>query len=196
MFIILHIVGLVQERRNFSALAMELCLSCINPSICVTYFIKFSWLSIESGIKMTFPKVIHLCAIYIIKFTLPNYSHCHYYYILHYSDVTWASWHLKSPATWLFFQQFVLTNNKENIKSSHDRPLWGESTDYRWIPLTKVQWCDKSFHVMTSSWHMCHKSLGICFGHCSVLHLYHVQWHPSTETTSQSGLNRQVISHI
>ena len=28
-----HIDGLVQERRNSSALAMELCLSCINPSI-------------------------------------------------------------------------------------------------------------------------------------------------------------------
>ena len=26
--------GLMQERRNSSALAMELCLSCINPSIC------------------------------------------------------------------------------------------------------------------------------------------------------------------
>ena len=28
-----HIDGLVQERHNSSALAMELCLSCINPSI-------------------------------------------------------------------------------------------------------------------------------------------------------------------
>ena len=32
-----HIDGLVQERRNSSALAMELCLSCINPS---TWFHK------------------------------------------------------------------------------------------------------------------------------------------------------------
>ena len=31
-----HIDGLVQERRNSSALAMELCLSCINPSIWVS----------------------------------------------------------------------------------------------------------------------------------------------------------------
>ena len=29
----LHIDGLVQETRNSIALAMELCLSCINPSI-------------------------------------------------------------------------------------------------------------------------------------------------------------------
>ena len=30
---VVHIDGLVQERRNSSALAMELGLSCINPSI-------------------------------------------------------------------------------------------------------------------------------------------------------------------
>ena len=31
-----HLDGLVQERRNSIALAMELRLSCINPSICLT----------------------------------------------------------------------------------------------------------------------------------------------------------------
>ena len=31
---IAHIEGLVQERRNSSALAMELRLSCTNPSVC------------------------------------------------------------------------------------------------------------------------------------------------------------------
>ena len=31
-FIYLHIDGLMHERRNSSVLAMELCLSCINPS--------------------------------------------------------------------------------------------------------------------------------------------------------------------
>ena len=30
-----RIDGLVQERRNFSELAMELLLSCANPSICL-----------------------------------------------------------------------------------------------------------------------------------------------------------------
>ena len=34
----LHIDGLVQERHNFSALAMELRLSCTNPSICPPNF--------------------------------------------------------------------------------------------------------------------------------------------------------------
>ena len=28
-----HVYGLVQERNNFSALAIELCFSCINPSM-------------------------------------------------------------------------------------------------------------------------------------------------------------------
>ena len=34
-----NIDGLVQERRTSSALAMELCLSCINPSICSVFAI-------------------------------------------------------------------------------------------------------------------------------------------------------------
>ena len=33
-----------------------------------------------------------------------------------YNDITWVSWHLKSPAIWLFVQQSVQTNNKDNIK--------------------------------------------------------------------------------
>ena len=34
-----HFNGLMQERRNFSALAMELRLSCTSPSICLFFFI-------------------------------------------------------------------------------------------------------------------------------------------------------------
>ena len=33
-FIIIHVDGLVQERRNSTANALELHLSCINPSMC------------------------------------------------------------------------------------------------------------------------------------------------------------------
>ena len=36
-----YIYGLVQERHNSSALAMELCFSCTNPSICECSFVKF-----------------------------------------------------------------------------------------------------------------------------------------------------------
>ena len=34
-------------------------------------------------------------------------------YISHYREFTWASWCLKSPATWLFVQQCGQANNKE-----------------------------------------------------------------------------------
>ena len=39
-----------------------------------------------------------------------------------------------------------------NIKASHIWPVWGESTGDRSIPLTKGQWREKCFHLMTSSW--------------------------------------------
>ena len=34
----------------------------------------------------------------------------------HYSDVTWSSWYLKTPATELFVEQLVQGNIKRNIK--------------------------------------------------------------------------------
>ena len=53
---------------------------------------------------------------------------------LHYSDVTWTSWYLKSTATPLFVEQFLQAYIKENIKAP--RSLFcGESTGDRWIPL-------------------------------------------------------------
>ena len=44
-----HIDGLAQERRSSSALAMELRLSCINPSICQLPFTWCGALWISSG---------------------------------------------------------------------------------------------------------------------------------------------------
>ena len=43
---------------------------------------------------------------------------------------------------------------KENIKTPRHRPLWWESTGHQWIPLTKGEWRQKCFHLMTSS--CCH----------------------------------------
>ena len=40
-------------------------------------------------------------------------------WLFHNSDVTWASWHLKSPATQLFVQQIVLANMNESINTQH-----------------------------------------------------------------------------
>ena len=40
----------------------------------------------------------------------------------------WKRWHLKSPASRLFAQSFVLAQINENIKTPRHLPLWGEST--------------------------------------------------------------------
>ena len=57
----------------------------------------------------------------------------------HYSDDTWVSLRLKSPSTRRFVQHVFQTNTKETSKLCITGPLWGESTGYRWIPLTKGQ---------------------------------------------------------
>ena len=51
--------------------------------------------------------------------------------LLHYNDITWVSWRLKSPATRLFIQRFVRATRKHQTT-----PYW-ESNGDRWIPLTK-----------------------------------------------------------
>ena len=63
----------------------------------------------------------------------------------------WARWHLKSPASRLFTQPFVLALIKENIKVPCHWPLCGQFTDDRWIPRKKGQQRGKCFHLMTSS---------------------------------------------
>ena len=42
----------------------------------------------------------------------------------HCSDITSVSWHLKSPASWLLFQQLVQTTNKENIAAPYYCLSW------------------------------------------------------------------------
>ena len=76
--------------------------------------------------------------------------------VLHYCDVIWGSWCLISPAAWLFVQQLVHSNNKENIKALYSWPLikGTHCTSDQWIPLTKGWWCVKCLHVMT----LCHGS--------------------------------------
>ena len=60
-------------------------------------------------------------------------------FFAHYSDVKWAQWRLKSPASRLFVRPYVQEQIKENIKAQGHWPLWGKSTGDRWIPLTKGQ---------------------------------------------------------
>ena len=46
----------------------------------------------------------------------------------------WVGWRLKSPASRLFTQPFILAQIKENIKALHHWPLRRELTGDRWIP--------------------------------------------------------------
>ena len=75
-----------------------------------------------------------------------------YIFVTHYSDVIWALWRFKSPASRLFAQPFIQAQIKENIKAPHHWPLWGEFTGDRWIPHTMGQQCGKCLHLITSSW--------------------------------------------
>ena len=43
-----------------------------------------------------------------------------------------------------------MPTTRKRLKLRITGPLWGESTDGRWIPLTKGQKCEMYFHVMTS----------------------------------------------
>ena len=58
---------------------------------------------------------------------------------LHYNDVIWARWRLKSPASQLFTEAFIRVQIKENIKALRHWPLLGKFTGDRWIPRTKGQ---------------------------------------------------------
>ena len=69
-----------------------------------------------------------------------------------YSDVTLATWSLKSPATRPFVLQLVEADNKIKQKAPHYFSFVRGTTDEWWIPNTRDQEYGKSFHVITSSW--------------------------------------------
>ena len=48
----------------------------------------------------------------------------------------WAPWRLKSSTSRVLAPPFVQAHMKENVKTPRHWPLWGESTDDRWIPIT------------------------------------------------------------
>ena len=79
--------GLVQEKRNSSALAMELCLSCTNPSVLVCntslwwMYTSVSWLMIGLGtleFQTEEPPGIEVPAIQILKTQYENLLACKY----------------------------------------------------------------------------------------------------------------------
>ena len=58
---------------------------------------------------------------------------------LDYSDVIMSAMasNITGVLHQLFARPFVQVQIKESIKTPRHLPLWGESTDDRWIPLTK-----------------------------------------------------------
>ena len=68
----------------------------------------------------------------------------------HYNDVTWASWHLESSATWSIVKQIVQTKYNGNIKNTYGWPFvrgirrWTDDQ----IILLKGQLCGKRLHLM------------------------------------------------
>ena len=75
----------------------------------------------------------------LLPCTAPSHNRNQYSLIPHYSDVIWARWRIKSPASPLFIQPFIRTHSKENIKAPGHWPLCGEFTGDRWIPRTSGQ---------------------------------------------------------
>ena len=66
---------------------------------------------------------------------------------MHYRDVTWAAWWLKSPVTGLFVPELVQT--KENKTSKLCMSAYGWN-----LPMAQrvSQQCWKHFHILRSSW--------------------------------------------
>ena len=101
----------------------------------------------------------------------------------HYSDITWTSWHVKSPTTRVSRQQFARDNSKKTGR------LWGESTGERWIPSQRTSGAKNVMMSWLSMW----KNF-----YC----LHVVTWYNmdnifafSSKKVNTIGLNRYLLRH-
>ena len=105
----LQIDGLVQERRNSSALAMELCLSWTKPSIYSRNSFILLWSKTVSPISgLYLKKPSSFCGIF------PHSDRQNIYYIT--VTLQWAPWRLKSPAFGLLAQPCFRRTSKKTLK--------------------------------------------------------------------------------
>ena len=83
--------------------------------------------------------------------------------VLHtnYNGVTWASWRLKFPANWLFAQQLLHVDKKENIKAPQHWPFVREHAGGRRIPVKKGQYFGLCFLAITSTCDLPHRLVSI-----------------------------------
>ena len=125
----------MQERRNSIANALELRLSCTNPSNWYTYHSTYSsrWFQWH-------------CGDCVLGWSL-QWRH---------NGNDGVSNH--QPRDCLLSDLFK-AQIKENIKAPRHWPLWREFTIDRWIPHTKGQLHGKCFHLMTSSYEVILKDL-------------------------------------
>ena len=80
-----HINDLMQERRNSSALAMELRLPCTNPSICFlcqNVFYSQIWVLVQEQNDIS--RGSHFCCIHIIW-----YDELHYFFLLKLNSIAY-----------------------------------------------------------------------------------------------------------
>ena len=68
----------------------------------------------------------------------------------HYSDVTWAWWRLKSPASRLFVHTSTCSSNKK-AKTPHYRPFFRRFNGDHLFSVTQDRWSPYSFQSMTLS---------------------------------------------
>ena len=79
-----------------------------------------------------------------------TYFRSTYIQYLHYNDVTWASWGIKSRLTQMVAQQIVQVNNKKLKWSSSQATCKREFIMWQVISLRKGQNCRTHLHVMMS----------------------------------------------
>ena len=122
---------LVQERRNSSALAMELRLSCANPiDVLVQERRNSSALAME--LRLSCPNPIDV----LMQERRNSSALAMELRLFCTNPSTWMSWRLKSPnstATRLFVQ----ANSTKNTKATHCWTFVRETTCHCWILFTK-----------------------------------------------------------
>ena len=76
----------------------------------------------------------------------------------HYSDLTWSSWHLKSPVIRLFIQYLVQANIKENIKLRITAPSPHPSQSAASSEIVSMPWHHHGHRYDVYEWYIIHRN--------------------------------------
>ena len=86
------------------------------------------------------------------------------------TNITRASWHLKSPATWLFVWQLVQADNKGSTKEPHYWP-WVTGGFLSQKESIHMSWCHHGTHKI----HHKHQLLGVYCKYCKISNISHTK---------------------